>query len=75
MEYTVKPAVPHKMEYTIVTAHNYEELIIVVNDGMKKGWMPMGGPFLLNVTSDGMGMLLSVRSGGLGQAMMRGWGK
>jgi hypothetical protein len=75
MEYTAKPAVPHKMEYTIASAHNHEELIAIVNDFMKKGWMPIGGPFLLNVTSDGMGMLLSVQSGGLGQAMMRGWSK
>jgi hypothetical protein len=38
MEYTDKPAVPHKMvEYTIATAHNYEELIAVVSDLMKKG--------------------------------------
>jgi hypothetical protein len=63
------------VEYTIATAYNHEELIVVVNDMIKKGWMPIGGPFLLNVTSDGMGMLLSVRSGGLGQAMMHGWTK
>ncbi len=59
------------MEYTIASAHNHEELIAVVNDYMKKGWAPLGGPFLLNVQSDGMGMLLSVNSGGLGQAMTR----
>ena len=59
------------MEYTIAAAHNYEELIAVVNDYMKKGWTPLGGPFLLNVQSDGMGMLLSVSSGGLGQALTR----
>jgi hypothetical protein len=41
MEYTDKPAVPHKMvEYTIATAHNYEELIAVVSDLMKREWMP-----------------------------------
>jgi hypothetical protein len=71
MEYTVKTAIPHKMEYTIAAAHNYEELIAVVNDFMKKGWAPLGGPFLLSVTSDGMGMMLSVQSGGLGQALTR----
>ncbi len=71
MEYTVKTLIPHKMEYTIAAAHNHEELIAVVNDFMKKGWTPLGGPFLLSVTSDGMGMMLSVNSGGLGQAMTR----
>lgn len=59
------------MEYTIASAHNYEDLIIIVNDYIKKGWAPLGGPFLLCVQSDGMGMMLSVNSGGLGQAMTR----
>jgi len=59
------------MEYTIAAAHNHEELIAIVNEFMKKGWAPLGGPFLLSVTSDGMGMMLSVNSGGLGQALTR----
>ena len=63
------------VEYTIAAAHNYEELIAVVNDMIKKEWMPIGGPFLLSIVSDGMGMMLSVASGGLGQAMTRGWSK
>jgi hypothetical protein len=71
MEYTVKVAVPHKMEYTIASAHNHEELIAVVNDYIRKGWTPLGGPFLLSIVSDGMGMMLSVASGGLGQALTR----
>jgi hypothetical protein len=71
MEYTVKALSPHKMEYTIAAAHNHEELVAIVNDFMKKGWTPLGGPFLLSVVSEGMGMMLSVGSGGLGQALTR----
>jgi hypothetical protein len=31
------------MEYTVVTSEKLDDFIFVVNEYMKKGWVPIGG--------------------------------